>query len=180
MTPQESKLGFAEQYRRFWRWGRRPRFTFYLAQRYWNSYPFSRRVRHRHLMKHLIPCTSRGVIGMWGPLSRWRWHLRLSLGSPQGTPTCLHFVRWKSSLNLSHCREICPSFDSGPLGVISTWDRKHRVPLTSLLLRENSSWSACGKLAHLFRKRQGMRCHPGTIWGAWSFPRVAVLKYIFI
>ena len=26
--PQESKLGLAEQYGRFWRWGRRPRFTF--------------------------------------------------------------------------------------------------------------------------------------------------------
>ena len=30
-------------------------------------------------------------------------------------------------------------FESGPLGVHSTWERKHRVPLTSLLLRENAS-----------------------------------------
>ena len=45
----------------------------------------------------------------------------------------------KTSLNLSHCREIGPSFESGPLGVHSSCDRKHRVPLTSLLLRENSS-----------------------------------------
>ena len=50
----------------------RPRFTFYLAQWYWDSYPFSRRVRHRHLMKHLIPCASRGDKGMWGPCSMRR------------------------------------------------------------------------------------------------------------
>ena len=36
-------------------------------------------------MKHWIPCASRGVKGMWGPLSRWGRHVRLSLGSPQGS-----------------------------------------------------------------------------------------------
>ena len=140
-------------------WGRRPRFIFYLAQWYWDSYPFSRRVRHRPLMKHWIPCASRGVKGMWGPLSRWGGNLCLSLGSEQGIQICLHFLTWKTSLNLSHCREIVASFESGPLGVHSTWDRKHRVPLTSLLLRENSSWGACGKLAHLFSQRQGISSH---------------------
>ena len=30
-------------------------------------------------------------------------------------------------------------FESGPLGVHSTCDRKHRIPLTVLLVRENSS-----------------------------------------
>ena len=67
-----------------------------------------------------------------------------------GIQTCLHLVRWKKSLNLHHCREYRPSFESGPFPVHSTWDRKHRVPLTSLLLRKNSSWGACGNLAHLF------------------------------
>ena len=84
------------------------------------------------------------------------------------------------SLNLSHCREIGTSFESGPLGVHSNWDRKHRVPLTSVLLRENSSWAASGKLAHLFSQRQGISSHLLTIWGTWSFPRDAVLKLIFI
>ena len=46
-----------------------------------------------------------------------------------------------------------------PLAVLSTWDRKHRVPLTYLLLRENSTWGACGKLAHLFSQRQGISSH---------------------
>ena len=87
------------------------------------------------------------------PLSRWDGELRLSLGSPQGIQTCLHLVRWKKSLNLSDCREIRPSFESGPLGGHSNWDRKHRVPLTHLLLRENFSWSACGKVAHFFSQR---------------------------
>ena len=178
--PQESKLGLAEQYGRFWRWGRRPRFTFYLGQWYWNSYPFSRRVSHRPLMKHCIPCASREFKGMWSPLTRWGGNLWLSLGSPQWIQTCLHLVRWKTSLNLSQCREIVPAFKSGPLGVHSTWDRKHRVSLTYLLLREYSSWGACGKLANIFSQRQGISSHLGMIWCAWSFPRVAVLKLIYI
>ena len=56
-----------------------------------------------------------------------------------------------------------------PLAVNSTWDRKHRVPLSYLLLRENSTWAACRKLAHLFSQRQGISSHLGTIWSAWSF-----------
>ena len=66
------------------------------------------------------------------------------------------------------------------LAVHSTRDRKHRVPLTSLLLRENSSCGACGMLAHLFCQRQGISSHLEMIWRARSFPRVAVLKLIFI
>ena len=124
-------------------------------------------------------CLSR-VKQMWGPLYRWGRNLRLFLMSPQGTQTCLHLVRWKTSLNLSHCREIRPSFESGPLGAHSACYRKHTVPLTSLVLRENSSWGACGKLAHLFSQRQGISSHLGTIWGAWRLLRFAVLKLIFI
>ena len=89
-------------------------------------------------------------------------------------------MRWNRSLNLSQCREIRPSFESGSLAVHSTWDRKHRVPLTYLLLRENSTWGAGGKLAQIFNQRQGIISHLGTIWGTWSFPRVAVLILIFI
>ena len=46
------------------------------------------------------------------PLSRWGGDLRVSLGSPQGIQTSHHLVTWNTSLNLSHCREICPSFES--------------------------------------------------------------------
>ena len=66
------------------------------------------------------------------------------------------------------------------LAVHSTWDRKQIVPLTYLLLRENSTWGAGGKLAQIFNQRQGIISHLGTIWGTWSFPRVAVLILIFI
>ena len=52
------------------------------------------------------------------PLSRWGEQLLLSLVSPQGIQTCLHLVRWKTCLNLSHCRKISPSFKSGPPGSI--------------------------------------------------------------
>ena len=50
-----------------------------------------------------------------------------------------------SSCEMKHEPEFKPLqgnrafFESGPLGVHSTLDRKHRVPLTSVLLRANSS-----------------------------------------
>ena len=145
---------------------------FQLEQWYWDSYLFSKRVRHCHVLKHWIPYASRGVKVMWFPMSRLGGVLRLSLGSPQGIQTSLHLVRWKTSLNLSHCREIRPSFASGPLVVHSNWDRKHRVPLTYLLLNENSTWGACWKFAHLFSQRQGISSHLGMIWSSWSITRV--------
>ena len=83
---------------------------------------------HLHLLKPWIPCASRGIKVMWFPLSRWGGELWLSLGSPQGIQTSLHLVRCNTSLNLSHCMEVRPSFESESLGVHSTWDRKHRVP----------------------------------------------------
>ena len=66
------------------------------------------------------------------------------------------------------------------LAVHSSWDRKHRVPLSYILLRENSIWGACGKLAHLFSQRHGISSHLETICGAWNCLRAAVLKWIFI
>ena len=89
-------------------------------------------------------------------------------------------MRCNTSLNLSHCREVRPSFESGSLGVHSTCDRNLRVHLTYILLRENSTWGAGGMLAQNFNQRQGISSHLGTIWVAWSFPRVAVLILISI
>ena len=111
------------------------------------------------------------------PLFRRGRQLWLSPGSPEGIQTSLHLVRWKMSLHLNHCREIWPSFESGHLGVHSTWGRKHRVPLTCLLMREGSSWWACGKLVYLFNRRWN-HSHPETIWGARNFTQVALLKLI--
>ena len=151
-----------------------------MAEWYWGPYPFSRRVRNCHLLKHWIPCASRGVKEMWGPLSRRGGDLPLSLGSKLVTQSCLHLVRWKSSLKFSHCTEIWPSFESGPLGVHSTWNRKHRFPLKYILLRLNSSWGACGKLVHHWSQKQGISSHLEKIECAGSFPRDAVVKIIFI
>ena len=114
------------------------------------------------------------------PLSRWGGELWLSLGSTQGIQTSLHLVRCNTSLNLSHCMDVRPPFESVSLGVNYTLDRKHRVPLTYLLLRENFNWGAGGKLAQIFNQRQGISSQLGMIWGAWNFPRVAVLIFIFI
>ena len=50
--------------------------------------------------------------GMWGPLSRWGGELGFPLGSPQRIQTSLHLVTWNRSLNLHHCIEIRPSFES--------------------------------------------------------------------
>ena len=118
--------------------------------------------------------------GMWGSLSRWGGELGFPLGSPHRIQTSLHFVMLNTSLNLRQCREIRLSFELGSLAVHSTWDRKHRVPLTYLLLRENTTWGAGIKLAQIFNQRQGISSHLRTILCAWSFPRVAVLILIFI
>ena len=85
-------------------------------------------------------------------------------------------MRSKTNLHSSHCREIWPSFESGHLDVHLTRGSKLRVPLTYLLLREASSLGACGKLAYLFSRSQGIFSHLEMIWGAERFPRVSVLK----
>ena len=116
---------------------------------------------------------------MWGPLSRWggtRVSSRISTQDSDIPSSC----RWKTTLHSRLFREIRLSFESESLGVHSTWDRKHRVPLTYLLLSENSTSGAGGKLAQIFNQRQGICSHLGTIWCACSFPRVAVQILIFI
>ena len=49
---------------------------------------------------------------MWGPLPRWGGERGFPLGSPHRIQTSLHLVTWNTSLNLSHCWEIRPSFES--------------------------------------------------------------------
>ena len=104
--------------------------------------------------------------GMWGPLSRWGGELVFPLGSPHRIQTSLHLVRWKKSLHSSYFLEIRPYFKTGNLGIHSTWVRKHRVPLTYLLLREGFSWGACLKLAYLFNRILGISSLLEKIWGA--------------
>ena len=76
---------------------------------------------------------------MNGPLSRWGGDLGLSLWSLQLIQTSFHLVIWKMRLPLRLCREIWPAFESRHLGVHFTWSWKHRLPLTYILLRENSA-----------------------------------------
>ena len=52
------------------------------------------------------------------PLSRWGGDIRLYIGYPQGIQTCLHLVRWKTSLNFSHCTDIRSSLSQGHSGSI--------------------------------------------------------------
>ena len=113
-------------------------------------------------------------------LSKWGGHLGLSLDSPQVIHTSLYLVRWKKSLHSSHCREIRPSFESGHLSIHSTWGSKLRDPLTYLLLREGYSWGACGKLAYFFNRILGTHSLLEMIWPPWIFPRVPVLKLVFL
>ena len=80
-------------------------------------------VRHHHLLKQWTQRTSRSVKKMWGPLSRRGGVLWLSIESPQGIRSSLHFVRWNMSLHLSHCRKSRISFESGHLVFHSTWGK---------------------------------------------------------
>ena len=113
-------------------------------------------------------------------VSRWGVHLGLSLGDPKGIHTSRHLLQWKTSLHSSHCREIWPSFESGHLGIYSTWGSKLRVLLTLLLLRKDFSWGSCGKVAYLFNRILGIPSLLYMIWHSWSFPRVPVLKLVFL
>ena len=113
-------------------------------------------------------------------LYRWGEHLGFSLGSPQGIHTWLHLVQWKTSLHSNHCREIRPSFETGHLGFHSTWGSKLRVPLTYLWLREGYSWGASANLDYLFNRILGIRSLLKMIWRPWSFPRVPMLKLVFL
>ena len=63
------------------------------------------------------------------------------------------------------------------LGVHFAWSIKHRVPLTYIFLRENSSWGACGKMAYLFIRSELISSNLPTIWGARVFHPVALLKW---
>ena len=59
---------------------------------------------------------------------------------------------------------------------------KHKTqgPLAYIFLRENSSRGACGKMAYLFNRRQGISSHVQTIWGARGFHLVALMKFMFL
>ena len=50
-SPREVKVCLAGKFRRFWRWAGKPSNPYRLAQLYWYSYRFSRRVTHRHLLR---------------------------------------------------------------------------------------------------------------------------------
>ena len=71
-----------------------------------------------------------------------------------------------------HWRESRPSFQSGHLGVHSTSGRKHRVALLYLFRREGSSRGACGKLAYLFSRRQGIILIPRRYGLHGRFPKL--------
>ena len=117
------------------------------------------------------------------PHKLWIWSLRMTKREfsrvSTGDSDIPSSLRWNTSLNLSHCKETQPSFESG-LSRYIPLETESRVPLTYLLLRENSTWGSCDKLAHLFSLRQGISSHLETICGARNFLHAAVLKWIFI
>ena len=114
------------------------------------------------------------------PLFEMRWRTRAFCRVSTGDSDILSSCDMNDEHALSLCREIWPSFESGHLGVHFAWSIKHRVPLTYIFLRENSSWVACGKMAYLFSWRQGISSDLQPIWGAQIIHPVALLKLIFL
>ena len=109
-----------------------------------------------------------------------RWRPRTFCRVSTGDSDILSSCDMNDEHALSLWSEICPSFESWHLGVHFLWSIKHRVPFTYIFLRENSSWCACGKMAYLFSRRQGISSHLQTIWGARIFHPVALLKFMFL
>ena len=114
------------------------------------------------------------------PLFEKRWRHRAFCSVSTGDSDILSSCDMNDEHALSLCREIWSSFESGHLGVHLAWSVQHRVPLTYIFLRENSSWGACGKMAYLFSRRQGISSHLQRIWGAQTFHLVALLKLMFL
>ena len=114
------------------------------------------------------------------PLFELRWRPRAFCRVSTGDSDILSSCDMSDEHALSLCREIWPSFESGHLRAHFSWSIIHRVPLTYIFLRKNSSWGACGKMADLFSRRQGISSHLQTICGAQIFHPVALLKLIFL
>ena len=64
-------------------------------------------------------CLSMGQRDVRPPV-QMRWKPTAFSMVSTGDSDMIHLLRWKTSLNLSHCRETGPDFESGPLGVHST------------------------------------------------------------
>ena len=73
------------------------------------------------------------------PLFELRWRPRAFCRVSNGDSDILSSCDMNDEHALSLCREIWPSFESGHLGVHFARSIKHRVPLTYIFLRENSS-----------------------------------------
>ena len=114
------------------------------------------------------------------PRFEMSWRPRAFCSVSTGDSDILSTCDMNDEHALSLCREIWPSFESGQLGVHFAWSIKHRVPLTYIFLRENSSWGACVKMAYLFSRRQGISYHLQKIWCARIFHLVALLKLMFL
>ena len=114
------------------------------------------------------------------PLFEMRWRPRAFCRVSTGDADILSSCDMNDEHALRLCREIWPSFESGHLGVHFAWSIKHRVPVTYIFLREISSWGACGKMAYLFSRRQGISSHLQTIWCARIFLPVAFQKLMFL
>ena len=114
------------------------------------------------------------------PLVEMRWWPRAFCRFFTGDLDILSSFDMNDEPALILCRENLPSFESGHLGVHFTWSRKHRVCLTYIFLRDNSSWRACGKLAYLFSWRLGISTHLQLIWGARIFHPADLLKLMFL
>ena len=114
------------------------------------------------------------------PLFELRWRYTAFCRVSTGDSDILSSCDMKDEHALRLFREIWPSFKSWHLGVHFTSSIKERVPLTYIFLRENSSWCACGKMAYLFSRRQGISSHLQTIWGAQIFHPVSLLKLMFL
>ena len=114
------------------------------------------------------------------PLFEMRWRPRAFCRVSTGVSDILSFCDMNDEHAWRLCKEIWPSFESRHLGVHFAWSIKHRVPLTYLVLWENSSWGAWGKMAYLFSQRQGIFSQLLTICGARIFHLFALLKLMFL
>ena len=114
-----------------------------------------------------------------GPIFVMIGGLGLFLGSLPGNQTSFHlwYERWafmkplQGNLDFFLIRAY-----RGPFCLKHKTEGPSHIHITKGKLL----WGACGKMAYLFIRRQGISSHLQTIWGARVFHPVALLKLMFL
>ena len=169
----------AGKYRHFWKLSLSSGLFFYLAQWYWDSYQFSWRVRHNHILKHWTPGACESVNGCEDPVQKRRAPRSFSRFSTRDSYSALScamkdepaFKPLQGNPNLFRVRA-----SQYPLYLRQQTQGPSHIPLSEgmVLLR------CLGKVGLPLQSKTGNHFHPEIIWGSRNIPQTALLKLMIL